>query len=71
MLLRILGESDNRRRVVDFCTERVLFVGNTYFEHKSCRSTLGYLVKCMIDLLLVKKDRLRYVHDVKALRGMG
>ena len=28
------GENNNRR-VVDFCAERVLCVGNTYFKHKS------------------------------------
>ena len=28
-------ENDNGRRVVKFCAERVLCVGNTYLEHKS------------------------------------
>ena len=28
-------ENDNRRRVVDFCPERGLYMGHTYFEHKS------------------------------------
>ena len=29
------SENENSRRMVDFCAERVLCVGNTYFEHKS------------------------------------
>ena len=29
------GENDNGRRVVEFCAERELRVGNTYFKHKS------------------------------------
>ena len=34
-LFGILGENDNGRRVVDFCTERELHMGNTYFKQKS------------------------------------
>ena len=30
---RVPGENDNGRRVVDFCAERELYVGKTYFEH--------------------------------------
>ena len=29
------GENDNDRRVVEFCAERGLCVGNTYFKHRS------------------------------------
>ena len=29
----VLGENDNDRRVVEFCAERGLCVGNTYFKH--------------------------------------
>ena len=31
----------------------------------------GVKVKNMIDLLLVKRDMLRYVQDVRVMRGMG
>ena len=31
---RVPGENENGRRVVKFCAERGLCVGNTYFEHK-------------------------------------
>ena len=31
----------------------------------------GVEVKSMIDLVLVKKDMLHYVQDVRAVRGMG
>ena len=33
--LGVSRENDNGRRVVEFCSERELCVGNTYFEHKS------------------------------------
>ena len=29
------GENDKGRRIIDFCAERVLYVGNTYFKEKS------------------------------------
>ena len=71
------GQNDNGRRGVDFCAERGQFVGNTYFKHKSlCKYTRvardqdGVDVKSMIDLVLVKKDMLCYVQDVRALRVM-
>ena len=28
------GENNNNRRVVEFCAERGLCVGNTYFKHR-------------------------------------
>ena len=31
----------------------------------------GVMVKSIIDLLLVKKDMLHYIKDVRAARGMG
>ena len=31
------GENDNGSRVIDFCTEGILFVSNNYFEYKSLR----------------------------------
>ena len=53
------GENDNGRRVVEFCVQRGLCVGNTYFEqrssHKSARVARGQdrdEVKSMIDLVL-------------------
>ena len=57
------GENDNSRRVVEFCEERKLCVGNT--RGRDCVE-----IKIMIDLVLVKRDMLRYVHDVRALRRM-
>ena len=72
------GENENGRRVVEFCAERGMCVGNTYFEHKSLHKYTrvamgqdGVQVKSMIDLVLVKKDMLRLVQDVRAVRGMG
>ena len=72
------GKNENGRRVVDFCGERSLCVGNTYFEHKNlhkytrvARGQDEVEVKSMIDLLLVKRDMLCFVHDVRPVRGMG
>ena len=55
-----------------FCAEKGLFVDNTYLEHKSlhtytivARSQDGVEVKSIIDLVLMKKDMLRYVQDVR------
>ena len=36
------GENYNGRRVVDFCAESGLWVGNTYFEPKSLHSIQGW-----------------------------
>ena len=72
-----LGENNNGRRVVKFCDERGLCVGNTYFKHTSlhkytrvARGQDGVDVKSMIDLVLVKKDMLLYMQDVKGVRRM-
>ena len=72
------GEKDNGRRMIDFCAERGLYASNTYLEHKNlqkCTRTArgedGMEVMNTIDLLLVKKAKLRYEQDVRAVRGMG
>ena len=72
------GENDNGRRVVEVCAERGLCVSNTYFKHRSlhkytrvARGQDGVEIKSMIDLVLVKRDMLRYMQDVRAVRGMG
>ena len=64
--------------MVEFCAERALSVGFTYFKHKNlykytrvARGQDGVEVKSMIDLELVKKDMLHFVQDVRAVRGMG
>ena len=63
--------------MVEFCAERQLCAGNTYFKHRSLpkytRVTIGQYrgeVKSMIDLVLVKKDILRFVQDARAMRRM-
>ena len=68
------GENKGRR-VVEFCAERGLCAGNTYFKHRGLhkysrveRGQEGVEMKSMIDLVLVKSGMLRYVEDV---RGMG
>ena len=61
------GDNENGRRVVQCSAERGLCLGNTYFEHKSlhkytrvAKGQDGVEVKSMIDLVLVKKDILRF-----------
>ena len=58
--------------MIDFCAEMGMCLTNTYFEHtKVTRGQGGVEVKGMIDLVLVKKDMLRYVWDLWVVRGMG
>ena len=60
---------------MEFCVERGLCVGNTYFKHRSLhkytRGQDGVKAKSIIDLVLVKKDMLRYVQDVRAVKVIG
>ena len=63
-------ENDNGRRVVEFCEERELCVGNAYFKHRSVHKYTrveegqgGVETKRMIDLVLVKRNMLEYVRD--------
>ena len=49
-------------------------MGNTYFEHRSlhkytrvARGQDRVGVKVMVDLVLVKKDMLHYVQDMRAM----
>ena len=72
------GKNDNGRRVVEFFAERGLCVANTYVKLRSlhkytrlARGQDGVEVKSMVDLVLVKRDILRNVQDVRAVRGMG
>ena len=60
-----IGENNNSRRLVEFCVEKGLYVGNTYFKHRSlhkytrvARGQQQVKVKSMIDLVLVKRDML-------------
>ena len=52
-------------------------MGDTYFKHRSVHKYTrvvggrdGVEIKSMIDMVLVKKDMLRYVHDMRVVRGM-
>ena len=53
-------------------------MGNRYFKQKSlhkytrvARGQDGMEIKSLIDLVVVKKDMLPFVQDVRAVRGMG
>ena len=57
---------------MDLCSERGLCIGGTYFEHRNlhkytrvARGQDGVKVKGIIDQVLVKKDMLRYVQDMR------
>ena len=72
------GENDNGRRVVEFCEEKGVYVGNIYFKHRSVYKYTRVAegegdveTKSMIDLVLVKRNMLRYVQNERAVRGMG
>ena len=72
----VLGENDKGRRVMKFCTENELCMGNTYFKQRSLHQYTrvargqGVELKSIIDLVLVKRDILQYVQDVRSVRGM-
>ena len=64
--------------MVDIFTEKGLRVGNKHFMPKNIRKytrltkgQAGMEVTSMMDLVLVKRDMLKYVQDVKTVRGMG
>ena len=51
---------------------------NTYFKHRSLHSYTrvargkdGVDIKSMIDLVLLKRNKLQYVQDVRLVRGIG
>ena len=74
--LGVPGENCNESG--GFCAERELCVGNTYFKHRCLhkytrvvRDQDGMEINSMVDLVLVKRDMLRYVQDVRAVRWMG
>ena len=53
-------------------------MSDTYFKHRSVhnytrvvRGKDGVKIKSMIDLVLVKRDMVRYVQDVRAVIGIG
>ena len=55
-----------------FCAEIGLCVGNTFHKYTTgARGQDGVEIKSMTDLVLVKRDILRYVQDVRVVRGMG
>ena len=63
---------------MEFCAERGLCVGNTYFKHRNlhkytrvARGQDGLEVNSMIDLVLMKRGMLHYVQDMRVVRGMG
>ena len=60
------GETDNSRSVIDFCVE-----GYKHKYTRVARGQYGVEVMSMLNLVLVKKDMLRYVQDVRAVRRLG
>ena len=63
---------------MEFCAERGLYLGNTYFKRRSlhkytrvARDQDRMEVKNVIDLLLVKEDMLHYVQDMGTVRGLS
>ena len=47
-------------------------MGNIYFKYTRVANAQDSVeIKSMIDMVLVKRDILRYVPDVRVVRGMG
>ena len=59
----------------NFMQKWVLCMGNTYFKYRSLHKYTvhksGVEIKSRIDLVLVMRDMLQYVKDVRVVRGMG
>ena len=56
----------------NFSSERSVFVGNTYFEHKSLHKYIRVAIRCIGSneqdrSVLLKKDRRFYVQDVRGM----
>ena len=56
---------------MEFYVERGLCICSLHKYTRVARCQGGLGAKSMIDLVLVKKDMLRFVTDVKAVRGIG
>ena len=72
------GENENGKVIIDFCKSRDMCVSNTFFAHKSIHlytrvkeKADGRVERSMIDFVLVKKEMLKYVMDVKVVRGLS
>ena len=66
-VFEVLGENSNGKRVVDFCAERGLCIGYTYFKHSSlhkytrvARGQDFMKAMSMIDLVLEKMEKEKY-----------
>ena len=48
------------------------FLGNVCFKHPNVAGgRAGVGVKITTDLVLIKRDKLKYVSDVETMRGLG
>ena len=70
-------EYDDERRAINLCAERGISVSNTYFQQKDLYKSFsgttpknGVEVMSMIHLVLGIKAILRYVQNVRVVRGM-
>ena len=76
-VIGVPGENDNGRRVEEFCAERGMCVVTHILNTELCLRTRvakgqGRVeIKSILDLVLVKRDMLRYIQDVRVVRGMG
>ena len=71
-------ENENGKVLIDFCKSRDMCVSNTFFAHKSIHQYTrvkekadGRVERSMIDFVLVKKEMLKYVMDVRVVRGLS
>ena len=70
------GENDNGRRKVEFCTERGLcrehiLSTEVCISTRMARGQDVVEIKTMIDVVLVKRNMLQYMQDMRNVRGMG
>lgn len=70
------GMNNNGRRLIDICNERGLCLCNSHFKHKDvhkytwvCESVVRN-GRSLIDCMIVEREILRYVCDIKVLQEL-
>lgn len=64
--------NNNGRRLIDFCIMNIFVIGNTFFEHKDIHqyTRIGPKgEKSIIDYILIERNKLRMLNDVRVKRG--
>jgi hypothetical protein len=65
--------NDNGERMIDFCLENNLMIGNTFYNHKKIHQitfeALGRQAESIIDYMVYTRNTNYFICDVKVIRG--